>query len=221
MKVEIKSCLDGAREACGISVVIDVFRASNTIIACLGQRAECVIPVGSLDDARGLKGKNASYLLFGERKDLVPDGFDYGNSPAQASGLRLEGKRVIITTSAGTQGIVGASGSDEILVGSFANAGAVVEYINKRNPRRVSLVAIGFESHSACVEDELCAEYIKGALLGKCPDFEGIKKEILRSDGANRLRRLKQDDDLDFCLKLDVYDIVPRFDFESGCVFVE
>ncbi len=219
MEVEILSCLDGAREARGISVIIDVFRASNTILACLGQGAECVIPASSLDDARGLKEKNSSCLLFGERKGLVPDGFDYGNSPDRASGMLLKGKRVIITTSAGTQGILGAVRSDEIIVGSFANACAVVEYINKRSPQRVSLVAIGFESHRACVEDELCAEYIKERLLGKCPDFEGVKKEILRCDGADRLRRLKQDDDLDFCLKLDVFDIVPVFDFESGCLF--
>ncbi len=220
MDVEILSCLSGAREARGISVIIDVFRASNTILACLGRGAECVIPVCSLDDARGLKKKNPRSLLFGERKGLVPDGVDYGNSPVLASKLRLKGKRVILTTSAGTQGILGAGKSDEVIVGSFANACAVVDYITKRNLLKVSLVAIGLEAHSACVEDELCAEYIRGRLLGKFPDFEGVKREILRSDGANRLRRLKQDDDLDFCLKLDVYDIVPRFDFESGCLSV-
>lgn len=47
MKIEIKSCLDGAKEAEGIVVIIDVFRASNTIIACIGQGVESIIPVGT------------------------------------------------------------------------------------------------------------------------------------------------------------------------------
>ena len=70
MKVKIRSCLDGAKEADGISVIIDVFRASNTIIACIGQGVESIIPVGELDEAYNLKKQNPTYMLFGERKGL-------------------------------------------------------------------------------------------------------------------------------------------------------
>ena len=102
MRVTTKSCVEGALKAEGLAVIIDVFRASNTIIACLARGAEVIIPVRGLDEAYDLKRENPQYLLFGERGGLPPEGFDYGNSPAQASRLQLSGKRIIFTTSAGT-----------------------------------------------------------------------------------------------------------------------
>src|SRR6056297_3662779 len=82
MDIRIKSCIEDAREAEGLTVIIDVFRASNTIIACLGQGAEYVIPVGSLEKAYRLKEQHPDHLLAGERKSLPPEGFDFGNTPA-------------------------------------------------------------------------------------------------------------------------------------------
>lgn len=215
MEVEIRSCLAGAKEAEGISVVIDVFRASNTIIACLSQGADFIIPVWDLDEAYKLKKQNSDYLLFGERKGLPPEGFDYGNSPAESAKLDLRNKKIILTTMAGSQGIVNAKKSDEIIIGSFANANAIMDYIRSKNPEKVSLVAMGFEGHKKAEEDELCAQYLSGLLLGKKLDFEEIKQALLKCDGADRLRRLNQEDDLEFSLKLDIYDIVPKYDFES------
>lgn len=214
MEVEIKSCLAGAKEAEGISVVIDVFRASNTIIACLSQGADFIIPVGDLDEAYKLKKQNYGYLLFGERKGLPPEGFDYGNSPAESAKLDLRNKKIILTTMAGSQGIVHAKKSDEILIGSFANANAIIGYIKSKNPKKVSLVAMGLESHKKAEEDELCAQYLRERLLGLKSDFEEMKQTLLKCDGADRLRRLNQQGDLDFSLKLDTYNIVPKYDFE-------
>jgi 2-phosphosulfolactate phosphatase len=73
MKIDIKSCIQGAKEAEGITVIIDVFRASNTIIACMAQGAEYIIPVGALEDAIALKKQFPDHLLFGERKGLVAE----------------------------------------------------------------------------------------------------------------------------------------------------
>jgi 2-phosphosulfolactate phosphatase len=216
MKVSIKSCLDGAKEAKGIAVVIDVFRASNTIIACMSQNAKYILPVGSLEDAIKLKKQSSDHILFGERKGIIAKECDYGNSPFEASNLHLKNKKIIITTSAGSQGIVNATKADEILIGSFANAQAIINYIQEKNPQQVSLIAIGFESYEKAKEDELCAKYIKDKLSGKKPDFEKIKEKILECDGANRLRSLKQQDDLDFCSKLDIYNVVPKYNKESG-----
>ena len=221
MDIQIKSCLEGAKEAKGIAVVIDVFRASNTMIAMLGQGIEYIVPIGDLKHAYMLKNEHPSYLLFGERKGLPPKGFDYGNSPAQASKLDLRGKRAIITTSAGSQGIVNAHNADEILIGSFANAHAIADYIKRKNPKKVSLIAIGFEANEKAEEDEQCALYLKGLLEGQTPEFNAMKKEILESDGANRLRRLNQEDDLEFALKLDTYKIAPRAVKGNGNLIVQ
>jgi len=220
MNIQIKSCLKGAKEAEGIAVIIDVFRASNTMIAMLEQGIEFIIAVGDLEQAYALKKEHPDYLLFGERKGIPPEGFDYGNSPTQTLKLNLHDKRAIITTSAGSQGVVNARKADEILIGSFANAHAVVDYIKQKNPEKVSLIPIGFEANKKAEEDEQCALYMKELLEERIPNFEAMKKIILRSDGANRLRRLGQQDDLEFALKLDIYKIIPKVFEERGTLIV-
>lgn len=212
MDIRIKSCIEGAKESEGLTVIIDVFRASNTIIACLGQGADYVIPVGSLEKAYRLKEKNPGYLLAGERKSMPPEGFDFGNTPAYASSLTLKGKKVIVTTSAGTQGIVNAQNADEIVIGSFANASALVEYINCQNPEIVTLTAMGFESSEKAEEDEQCAFYLKELLSGRNPEINQIKEKIIMSKGALRLKKIGREDDLRFALRLNVYPLLPIYD---------
>jgi len=211
MDVQIRSLLEGAQQAQGSTVLIDVFRASNTIIACLASGAQYVIPVGSLKEARRYKSDNPDYLLFGERKGLPPEGFDYGNSPAQAMNLDLRGKVVILTTSAGSRGIVDARDAKELLIGSFANADAIVDYLMGGNPEQVTLVPIGFESVKKAEEDEACAYFLKERLEGRTPNFLELERRIRASDGAARLRRLKQEDDLEFALRLNTHPVTPFY----------
>ena len=214
MDVQIKRLLDGAKSATGITVVIDVFRASNTILSCLASGVDFIIPVGETTEALEIKKNNKDYILFGERGGVKVDGFDYGNSPIEASKMNLIDKRVILTTSAGSQGIVYSNNSDEVIIGSFANATAVVEYLKKRNPNKVTLLAIGNNATESAVEDEECAKFLKAKLEGENVDVSQIMKNVLNSDGASRLRRLKQEDDLEFCIKVDISNIVPKYDRE-------
>ncbi|MFA4818972.1 MAG: 2-phosphosulfolactate phosphatase [Patescibacteria group bacterium] len=219
MNINIYECLKGAKIANGITVVIDVFRASNTIISCLASGAEYILPVGALEKAYQLKKENPNHLLFGERGGLPLEGFDYDNSPAKATKLNLRDKKIIITTSAGSQCIVNATLADEILIGSFANSQAIIDYIKNKKPAQVSLLAVGCNTTEPAVEDEECAKYIEAGLKNLKINFDQIKNQILQSDGANRLRTLNQKDDLEFALKLNTYDIVPRFDHKTGKIF--
>lgn len=212
MEINIKRYLSGAKESKGIAVLFDVYRSSNTIIACLESGADYLIPVGDLKEAYDLKKKYPDHFLSGERGGIPPKGFDFDNSPEQASQRDLNGKKIIITTSAGSQGIVNAKNVDQLLIGSFANADAIVQYIENRNPQYVSLIAIGNEAKELALEDEECANYIQDKLLKKDVDFEQVKIKILNCDGANRLRRLNQKKDLDFCTKLNSSNTIPIFD---------
>ncbi len=212
MEIQINRLLEGAKLAKGITVVIDVFRASNTIISCLTSGAENIIPVGEIKDARIIKNTNLDFVLFGERGGVKVDGFDFGNSPIEASKMNLKGKRVILTTSAGSQGIVYSYNADEVIIGSFANSKVVLDYIKMKMPDVVTLLAIGNNATESAVEDEECAKYLKAMLEGKKVDLAQMRRNILSSDGANRLRRLDQEDDLEFCMELDVSDIVPKYD---------
>jgi 2-phosphosulfolactate phosphatase len=218
LKIEINRCLDGAKNADGITVVIDVFRASNTIIACLAGGAQHIVPVGELKDAYGLKRENPDHLLFGERGGIPPKGFDHDNSPAKVTKLNLNGKKIILTTSAGSQGIVYSTNAEEILIGSFANARAIVNYLKNKDPEKITLLAIGNQAIEPATEDEECARYLKSQLEDEYLDMDQIRENILKSDGANRLRRLGQEDDLEFCLKLDTYEVIPIFDRKTGKV---
>ncbi len=212
MNIKINSCLKGAQSAIGTTIIIDVFRASNTIIACLSGQAEYIIPIGSLDEAYLLKKTNPSFLLFGERGGLPPEGFDYGNSPFEASQLDLEGQKIILTTSAGSQGIVNSTGASEILIASFANLEAVASHIETEAPANVSIVPIGLDALVPAEEDEACAELLKARLEGQLETGQGWKDRLLDCDGAKRLRRLGQHRDLEFCMQLNTHLVVPRFD---------
>ena len=219
MTIEIKKYLEGARESEGITVMMDVFRASNTIINCLAAGAEYIIPVGELEDAYKLKIDHPDHLLFGERNGIPPGGFDYDNSPAKSVQSDLKGRKIILTTSAGSQGILNSKNADEILIGSFANVQSVVDYLIQKDPEKVSLLAIGNNAIEPATEDEECAEFIKSQLTGMETDFDQIKARILKSDGANRLKRLKQDEDLELCLKLNISDIIPILDRKTGRIY--
>ncbi len=219
MTIKIKKYLEGARESEGITVMMDVFRASNTIINCLAAGVEYIIPVGDLEDAYKLKKDHPDHLLFGERNGIPPKGFDYDNSPAKSAQSNLKGKKIILTTSAGSQGILNSENADEILVGSFANAQSIVNYLWLKKPEKVSLLAIGNNAIEPATEDEECAKYFKSKLTGIETDFDQIKAKILKSDGADRLKRLKQDEDLKLCLKLNISDIIPKFDRKTGRIY--
>ncbi len=218
MEVKILNCLKGAKKAEGLTVVIDVFRASNTIISALTSGANSIRPIDDLDEAYKLKKSNKDYLLFGERKGITCEGFDSGNSPHLVSEMNLDKKDIILTTSAGSKGITNAKNSDEIIIASFANIDVVVDYINELDPEIVSLVAIGLEAEKPAIEDELCAKYIMNKIFGIQSNFSLMKLDILLSDGSRRLKKLNQEKDLDFCLKLNTSIIIPRYDKQLGII---
>jgi 2-phosphosulfolactate phosphatase len=210
LQTTIEHCVEGAKTAAGTVVVIDVFRASNTILMLLAQGASSVIPTKTVDEAFSLKEKNPDCLLVGERKGIKVEGFDIGNSPHEASSMRLIDKHIIMTTSAGTQAIGHAESAERVLIGSFGNAIALCEMLLQLRPPLVSWLPAGTEGLSQAVEDELCALYLDGVLKGRPDDFQSLKARILAGEGAKRLRRLGQQDDFAYCLTTNLFDFVPQ-----------
>jgi 2-phosphosulfolactate phosphatase len=186
MEIEILQLIEGAKNAIGLTVVIDVFRAFSLACYIMEQGAKEIISVGDIKLAYKLKEENPGYILVGERHEKIPKGFDYGNSPTQIQGIDFSDKTIVHTTSAGTQGIVNAIGSSEIITGSFVNVPAIIKYIKSKNPEIVSLVCMGYEAKYPTEEDTFCAEYIQDSLLGKPTDFEAMI-EIIRDTSGRRL----------------------------------
>lgn len=212
MDIHILQLIEGARAARGLTVVIDVFRAFSTACYLFGNGVERIIPLGDLDLAYRLKQEHPSYLLIGERDGKRQPGFDHGNSPAEIEHEDFAGRTAVQTTSAGTQGIANAVGADEIISGSFCNAGAIIRYIQTQQPAQVSLVCMGHSALAPSDEDTLCAEYIKDSLEGKVPDFQGIYRQLRNGESGKRFfdpqMPWSPEADFDLCLALDRFDFV-------------
>jgi len=212
MQIEILQILDGARKAKGLTVVIDVFRAFSTSCYIFAAGAEKIIPVEHVADAFKLKETMNGAIMMGERQERKVPGFDFGNSPSHILDQDFKGKTIIMTTSSGTRGIANAIYAEEIITGSFVNAGAVIAYIRAKKPEVVSLVCMGYEGHTPTQEDTFYAEYVRNSLLGKEVDFQKMKQTLRTGDGARLLDPLNHEwspaTDFDLCLDLDRFDFV-------------
>ncbi|MEE4285781.1 MAG: 2-phosphosulfolactate phosphatase [Mariniphaga sp.] len=225
MNIHILQLLDGAKDATGLTVIIDVFRAFSTTCYAMEKGAEKIIPVGNIEKAYQFKEENPEFLLMGERNEMKPHGFNYGNSPAQLLHKNLKGKTIVHTTSSGTQGIEAATNVSEIITGSFVNAGAIVRYIKKQNPETLSLVCMGYACEFPTDEDTLCAEYIRNELKGLPNDFKKMKEIIRKGSGKRFFDPIKQEwapkDDFDLCLDLNRFNFVLRVEKGSNFNFLQ
>lgn len=213
MNIKILQLVEGAKQARGLTVIIDVFRAFTTESIIMGREVSKLIPVGDVQTALEYRETHPEAILCGERGGAIIDGFDYGNSPSAVNRVYFTDKTVVHTTSAGTQGIVNATGADEILGGCLLNAKAIAYYIKKKAPENVSLVCMGLAGTTPTDEDTLCAEYIKSIL-----------EEQPLEDLAQRIEALKTTDGAKFFDPAQ-QDVFPQADFEIAttvdiCPFV-
>ena len=88
-------------------VVIDVLRATSTICQALASGAREVVPFVEIDEALAAANKvgRKNVVLGGERKGVMIDGFDLGNSPAEYTPNAIQGRPVFITTTNGTRAL--------------------------------------------------------------------------------------------------------------------
>jgi Phosphosulfolactate phosphohydrolase and related enzymes len=225
MEIQILQLLDGAKKAEGLTVVIDVFRAFSVACYLADKGVTAIFPVGDIDKAYELKRNHPEYLLVGERNERVPEGFDFGNCPTHLLNADLKGKTIVHTTSAGTQGLVNAKGATERLTGAFVNAPAIINYIKKKNPAKVSLVCMGYSMKHPTEEDTFCAEYIKASLENMPVDF-GQMKKIIRNTSAQRLfapenQTFSPASDFELCTDLGRFDFVLRAIEKDGILRLE
>ena len=209
-KITIHHLIDGAREARGTAVIIDVFRAFSVEPTLYALGAREVRPVGAIEEAFAWRRRDPDCLLVGERRGVMCEGFDFGNSPSAFTRQAVAGRRVIHTTSAGTQGLVNAVHAREILTGSLMNAKATAGYIRARDPDEVSLVCMGKLGTAPAEEDELCALYLQSLLRdAPMPDLDA-RLEALRTGGGRHFfdpaqRNVFPEADFWMCVRRDVY----------------
>ena len=220
MQIDLLDHVAGAREARGIAVVIDVFRAFATAAYAFDAGAARVLPAGEIGDALALGRRFPGSLLAGERHGRRLPGFDAGNSPTELRALDLRDRVLVHTTHAGTQGLVSASGADEVLTGSFVNISAVCRYIRSRGPRQVSLVRMGREPRERCAEDDLYAECLRLLLLGQPAPLGGVRERLRDAPAARKFFDPAADwaprEDFEYCTDVDRFDFVLRLRAAAG-----
>lgn len=139
------------------AVVVDVLRATSTIVTALANGARAILPTSSAEDAlrvaRSL-GRDG-VLLCGERQELAIEGFDLGNSPNEFRREVVEGRTLVLCTTNGTRALLSATGARETVIASFLNLGAVVKYLSREGTDPV-FVCAGRDG-LVSLEDLLCA----------------------------------------------------------------
>jgi len=215
MKIKNFKFLEGAAKAEGLTVIIDVFRAYTTAAYLFANQAEKIFIVSKVETARKLKKELNNPVLIGERKGIKIEDFDFNNSPYFISQHNFMGKEIILSTSAGTKGIIAAENAAEVITGSFVNIAAAAEYIKSKNPETVSLVAMGNNGVTDADEDNLYADQLANLLKGKKTLAQAEIKARLRSPAGDRFfadetQSEMPKQDFESCLKLNKFNFVIR-----------
>ncbi len=135
-------------------VVIDVLRATTTIATLFARGVADLIAVNDLEAAREVARRDGR-LLFGEVHGLPPEGFDYGNSPVEASTVEPGGRGAVLFTTNGTAALCSLAGRAVVVAGALANAGAVASFVQQHES--VTLVCAGIESGNRFGLDDFAA----------------------------------------------------------------
>jgi 2-phosphosulfolactate phosphatase len=166
----------------GVAVVIDVLRASTTIITALANGAARVIPCGIVETARSLAAEDESgnTLTGGERRGVKIEGFDLDNSPASYSRERVAGKTIAFTTTNGTAALLKTDGAARVLIGALVNRQAIVDVLHA-DGRPVHLICAGTDGRLTS-EDLLGA----GAIAAGLTRFDDVELEDNATHNAAR-----------------------------------
>ena len=213
------------------AIVIDLLRATSTMIWAISNGANVIIPVENILEAKLFKRLDESVLLGGERGGLKIEGFDLDNSPLSYKKEVVFGKAIVMTTTNGTRALKKASFAKRIFLGSFINGKKTAEYILKEalkdDMQKIAIVCAGTEEKFT-LEDVLCAGYFVD-IFKTCLEkievddlslasyelykkFENDPHEILKySYHYNHLKKLGFEADLEFCLRKDFVDCVCEF----------
>jgi 2-phosphosulfolactate phosphatase len=209
-----------------VIVVLDILRATSTIVTALGNQALQVIPVVEPGEAFEWKKKIGTdrCLIGGERQGYKIDGFNLGNSPGEYLGTIVAGKVIILCTSNGTKAINWAKEAREVVIGSFLNMATVVEYLRMNGRYDITVICSGREGDLS-LEDLAGAGMIVDALSDyaltdtakiarytyeKAKDT-GITAFVGQTEHGQYLQKIGMETDIACCTALNKFPILPIF----------
>jgi len=207
------------------TVVIDVLRATTTIVTALHNGAKEIIPVGSIEFAMKISGSR-QMLLGGERNAEKIDGFTFGNSPLEYTEEAVKGKSIILFTTNGSKALVRAKFSENLFVASFNNAQSVVNRVLKTK-EDLEILCSG-NNGMYCLEDSVCAGMMIKQILEVKDNIElddasntclilyeknkrRIKRMLSETDHGKTLIAKGFTEDIVYAAQENIYDLAPKF----------
>ncbi|MES2458153.1 MAG: 2-phosphosulfolactate phosphatase [Bacteroidota bacterium] len=204
-----------------IVVVIDVLRATSSMVYGIDNGATAIIPVAQVEDCLGYADKG--FLLAAERDGCVVEGYDFGNSPFSYSRDKIEGKTIVLTTTNGTKALhMARESASQVVVGAFLNLDALCEWL-KVQDKSVLLLCAGWKDQFN-IEDTLFAGAVVAELRKEFTHYDDssvaaedlylLAKDDLRtylhkSSHSHRLAELNIEEDVRFCLQLNLCKAIP------------
>ncbi|MHB1048544.1 MAG: 2-phosphosulfolactate phosphatase [Bacteroidota bacterium] len=209
-------------------VVIDVLRASTTVITALNNGAREIIPVNTIESAVKVSGNLFGDVVLrgGERNGKMIEGFNLGNSPAEYTPEAVKGKSIIFYTTNGAPAMWKARYAKNLLVAGFVNITAVINKI-KEIKEDIYILCAGKHTQF-CIEDAVCAGMITKLLIddeeteidfndsavAAVALFKSFSKNLLKMartcDHGKYLIDIGFDKDIEFCTTIDTFDVVPE-----------
>lgn len=199
---------------CDVAVVVDVLRATSTATQALAAGYETVLCAQSIERAIELRAPGR--VLAGERRCVMPPGFQMGNSPLEA--MRVYGHQLVLATTNGAPTILAAARrAQTVLLGCLLNLDAVVAAIRAED---VQVVCSGTDD-AVALEDVYAAGRLCARLEGSRADSARVAEAVARahptpldalaaSDDARVLDAAGLGDDIAYCARESVLDVVPR-----------
>lgn len=172
--------IDGASQARGTVVVIDVLRAFTvSAYALAGGARECRL-VPTVEEARRLAASTEGAIISAEENALPVEGIAISNSPTRITETDLRDRTLVQRSTAGTQCAWVAKG-DDMFAASLVVARATAQACLLRGPSTVTLVASA--DHP---EDHACADYLEGLLRGDRRDVRRLLEPLRASERYER-----------------------------------
>jgi 2-phosphosulfolactate phosphatase len=204
-----------------IVVVIDILRATTSIVYGIDNGATAIIPVAQVEDCEAFRDKG--FLLAAERDGKVVAGYDFGNSPYSYTEEKVKDKTIVLTTTNGTKALnLARSRASQVVIGSFLNLESLCIWLEKQE-KDVVLLCAGWKDQFN-LEDTLFAGAVVSRLKHCFVNFDdssvaardlyGIAKDDLRSylhksSHSQRLADLNIEEDVKFCLQVDICEAIP------------
>jgi 2-phosphosulfolactate phosphatase len=222
----VPSLLDPNQLAGSAAVVIDVLRATTTIVHALSAGCTEVRPCAEIDEAKALAATfpKRRALLAGERHGKKIADFDLGNSPAEFTAKKCKDKTLILTTTNGTRAIARSLLAERLLIAGFVNFSAVCEQLG-HDARPVHIVCAGYEGAPALEDTLLAGAFVEffceemdvrlddsARLAWDCFENHGriLLGALQVSQSGEHLTALGSGDDIPLAAAVDKFTIVPE-----------